>query len=120
MVIFLKIISALFVWLLPIGVFIRDWKFKDSRTKLYRRINIILLAIGTIGAILSSYFIIVEEFNSKENTSRLVELQKSNDSLLTQNALLQISIDSMNLKNENLVNTNKDFLTKMNYSSAKI
>lgn len=84
----LKILTSLFMLLLPLAILIRDWKYRDQRTKRHHQFtrNVVLLWLLT--AVLAAGLIWYESYESSQLSRNLESLRRSNDSLYTQNSQL--------------------------------
>lgn len=84
----LKLLTSLFVLLLPLVILIRDWKYQDQRTKSHHRITRSVVYLWLLTAVLAAGLIWYESYESSQSSRDLKSLRRSNDSLYSQNSQL--------------------------------
>lgn len=120
----LKLIITLFVLVIPIMEFFRDWKFQDRRTNINKRFNIGLITCSLILIPLTIYQIWIDDNDNENNKKTLqnisnsqvtvskgqmsvsegqISVSKSQEKLLIENEFLKQKSDSCFTSNQNMI-----------------
>lgn len=83
----LKLITSLFLTILPVAILIRDWKFHDKRTKKHHNITRGIIIFWCIGSIAATYFVWTD-------SAQIKELVDGKNTLIQQNTELTGKIEN--------------------------
>ena len=89
----LKVSTSLILSLLPIAIFIRDWKFHDKRTKLHHKITRCILVFWFVGSIAAVGLVWNETYLSSELNNKVDELVDGKNKLLNKIEVYQKDLD---------------------------
>ena len=89
----MKLITSLILALVPIAVLIRDWKFRDRRTRRHHQITRGILVAWTIASLASIFFVWQETRESSSLKQKVNTLVQGKDELIEVNKQLSSSLE---------------------------
>lgn len=90
-----RIITYLLIILLPLSVFVRDWKYNDKRTKRYHNFTRSIAAIWLLSSIAAAGLVWNDVNNATQFQSDIDELLEGNNKLLRKISVYETDIEKL-------------------------